>query len=44
MVFKGNFLRRKEENFNDDEFLFFVGNSFCYDDFNEIFLVFCLVN
>lgn len=44
MAFKGNLSRRKEENFNDDESSSSAGNSPCYDDSNERFSAFRLVN
>lgn len=44
MAFKGNLARRKEENFNDDESSSSAGNSPCYDDSNERFSAFRLVN
>ncbi|XP_062587289.1 SKI family transcriptional corepressor 1 homolog-B-like [Saccostrea cucullata] len=44
MTFKGNISRRKEENYNDDESSSSAGNSPRYDDSNERFSAFRLVN
>lgn len=44
MALKGNMTRRKEESYNDDESSSSAGNSPCYDDSNERFSAFRLVN
>jgi hypothetical protein len=44
MAFKGNMTKRKEDNFNDDESSSSPDNSPCYEDSNERFSAFRLVN
>lgn len=44
MAFKGNMTKRKEDNCNDEESSSSADNSPCYDDSNERFSAFRLVN